>query len=228
MAKQDAPQPKENEFVDGGLDDFLAADINTEDRAFGSQFALLQWINGTPQGKAAGGDSIMHTGGWFMSANQNIEPPPGFEPFTLMTADGEEVIGFAKKDLTFSPIRQRRCWLSDPGENRLMQRFAQADYESAAEFGKVRGVTHIVAGIEGVDEPVLLSFRGLTSRAVLGQGRDRGIIPRFSQTVCGAAKRIARVLWNDPATGVMRHADAGYGIALDCAREQGLDLPGIL
>jgi urocanate hydratase len=43
-----------------------------------------------------------------------------------------------------------------------------------------------------------------------------------------AARRIERVLWNDPATGVMRHADAGYDIALDCAREKGLDLPGIL
>jgi len=43
-----------------------------------------------------------------------------------------------------------------------------------------------------------------------------------------AARRLARVLWNDPATGVMRHADAGYDIALLCAREQGLDLPGIL
>ncbi len=40
-----------------------------------------------------------------------------------------------------------------------------------------------------------------------------------------AARRLARVLWNDPATGVMRHADAGYGIAIDCAREKGLDLP---
>ncbi len=43
-----------------------------------------------------------------------------------------------------------------------------------------------------------------------------------------ADQRIARVLWNDPGTGVMRHADAGYGIALDCARDKGLDLPGIL
>ncbi|HEY5047491.1 MAG TPA: urocanate hydratase [Rhizomicrobium sp.] len=43
-----------------------------------------------------------------------------------------------------------------------------------------------------------------------------------------AARRIARVLWNDPASGVMRHADAGYEIALDCAREHNLDLPGIL
>jgi urocanate hydratase len=43
-----------------------------------------------------------------------------------------------------------------------------------------------------------------------------------------AAKRLERVLWNDPATGVMRHADAGYDIAIDCAKEQGLNLPGIL
>jgi len=40
-----------------------------------------------------------------------------------------------------------------------------------------------------------------------------------------AARRIARVLWNDPASGVMRHADAGYDAAVDCARENGLDLP---
>src|SRR5690606_10260758 len=40
-----------------------------------------------------------------------------------------------------------------------------------------------------------------------------------------AGTRIARVLWHDPATGVMRHADAGYGIAKDCAREMGLNLP---
>jgi len=42
-----------------------------------------------------------------------------------------------------------------------------------------------------------------------------------------ADARIARVLTNDPATGVMRHADAGYEIAIDCAREQGLNLPMI-
>ncbi|QNP39988.1 urocanate hydratase [Lysobacter solisilvae (ex Woo and Kim 2020)] len=40
-----------------------------------------------------------------------------------------------------------------------------------------------------------------------------------------ADKRIARVLWNDPGTGVMRHADAGYDIARQCAKEQGLKLP---
>ncbi|MGE3677550.1 MAG: urocanate hydratase [Burkholderiales bacterium] len=40
-----------------------------------------------------------------------------------------------------------------------------------------------------------------------------------------AARRIERVLWNDPATGVMRHADAGYDEAIACARKHGLDLP---
>ncbi|WP_413207523.1 urocanate hydratase [Rhodospirillum sp. A1_3_36] len=43
-----------------------------------------------------------------------------------------------------------------------------------------------------------------------------------------AAKRLERVLWNDPATGVMRHADAGYETALNTARDKGLTLPGIL
>ncbi|WP_417623852.1 urocanate hydratase [Paremcibacter congregatus] len=42
-----------------------------------------------------------------------------------------------------------------------------------------------------------------------------------------AAQKLGRVLWNDPGTGVMRHADAGYDIAIDCAREKGLKLPMI-
>ena len=40
-----------------------------------------------------------------------------------------------------------------------------------------------------------------------------------------AARRLERVLWNDPASGVMRHADAGYDIAIECARENDLNLP---
>ena len=43
-----------------------------------------------------------------------------------------------------------------------------------------------------------------------------------------AARRIGRVLWNDPASGVMRHADAGYPSAIECAREHRLNLPAIL
>jgi urocanate hydratase len=42
-----------------------------------------------------------------------------------------------------------------------------------------------------------------------------------------AARRIARVLWNDPASGVMRHADAGYEDAIACAKERALDLPSL-
>jgi urocanate hydratase len=42
-----------------------------------------------------------------------------------------------------------------------------------------------------------------------------------------AAVRLERVLWNDPATGVMRHADAGYEIAKEAAREHGLNLPSL-
>ena len=42
-----------------------------------------------------------------------------------------------------------------------------------------------------------------------------------------AKRRLKRVLWNDPASGVMRHADAGYQEAIDCAQEQGLNLPSI-
>jgi urocanate hydratase len=43
----------------------------------------------------------------------------------------------------------------------------------------------------------------------------------------GQARRLERVLWNDPASGVMRHADAGYDEAIACAREFGLDLPSL-
>jgi urocanate hydratase len=43
-----------------------------------------------------------------------------------------------------------------------------------------------------------------------------------------AAKRLKRVLWNEPATGVMRYTDAGYEDAIDCANAKGLNLPTIL
>jgi urocanate hydratase len=42
-----------------------------------------------------------------------------------------------------------------------------------------------------------------------------------------ASRRIERVLWNDPASGVMRHADAGYESAIACAHANGLDLPSL-
>ncbi len=58
----------------------------------------------------------------------------------------------------------------------------------------------------------------------MGYSQHAGVVIVCDGTV-EADKRLARVLWNDPGTGVMRHADAGYEIAIACAKEQGLKLP---
>ncbi len=58
----------------------------------------------------------------------------------------------------------------------------------------------------------------------MGYSQHSGVVIVCDGTEA-ASKRIARVLWNDPGTGVMRHADAGYEEAIQCAREQHLDLP---
>ncbi|MEF2148306.1 urocanate hydratase [Luteimonas sp. FXH3W] len=60
----------------------------------------------------------------------------------------------------------------------------------------------------------------------MGYSQHSGVVIVCDGTEA-ADRRIERVLWNDPGTGVMRHADAGYEIAQDCAREMGLDLPMI-
>jgi urocanate hydratase len=63
-----------------------------------------------------------------------------------------------------------------------------------------------------------------------GGGVGMGFSQHSGVVICcdgseAADRRIERVLVNDPATGVMRHADAGYDIAVQCAKEKGLDLP---
>ena len=58
----------------------------------------------------------------------------------------------------------------------------------------------------------------------MGYSQHSGVII-VADGFADADKRLARVLWNDPGTGVMRHADAGYEIAKQCVREQGLTLP---
>lgn len=58
----------------------------------------------------------------------------------------------------------------------------------------------------------------------MGYSQHSGVVIVCDGTEA-AARRIERVLWNDPGTGVMRHADAGYDIAVACAKEQGLQLP---
>jgi urocanate hydratase len=60
----------------------------------------------------------------------------------------------------------------------------------------------------------------------MGYSQHAGVVIVCDGTPA-AARRIGRVLWNDPATGVMRHADAGYDIAVQCATQQVLDLPMI-
>ncbi len=60
----------------------------------------------------------------------------------------------------------------------------------------------------------------------MGYSQHSGVVIVCDGTEA-ASKRIARVLWNDPGTGVMRHADAGYEDAIECAREQKLDLPAL-
>ena len=60
----------------------------------------------------------------------------------------------------------------------------------------------------------------------MGYSQHSGVVIVCDGTA-DADRRIARVLWNDPGTGVMRHADAGYPDAIACAKEQGLNLPMI-
>jgi urocanate hydratase len=65
-----------------------------------------------------------------------------------------------------------------------------------------------------------------------GGGVGMGFSQHSGMVICAdgsreAGAKLRNVLWNDPATGVMRHADAGYPIAKDCAREFNLDLPSL-
>jgi urocanate hydratase len=61
----------------------------------------------------------------------------------------------------------------------------------------------------------------------MGYSQHAGVVTVADGTAA-AAKRLARVLWNDLASGIMRRADAGYEDAIACAQAHGLDLPGIL
>lgn len=183
----------ENLDPEGFEDGFLGAIVEVEDRAFGPQFPTAQWVNGSAKNKRQGG--IAYTGGVFISADQGINKDKlaaaGFEAYSLVTNDGTEVPGFAATELEISPIRYRRCW-QVVTEGQLPRRFGWDEYDAAQEEGKPRGVAHILVAVKGLDEPLLLSFRGMTARKVMGQGKERGIIPTYSQKVLGAAKKIAK------------------------------------
>ena len=77
--------------------------------------------------------------------------------------------------------------------------------------------TLVEAGVEDTDLLIAVTQSDETNLAACKVGKMLFNVPT----------RIARVLWNDPGTGVMRHADAGYEEAIACAKEQKLDLPSL-
>jgi len=166
--------------------------IEAEDPAMGAIYPVVQWVNGDPQQKRAGG--IAYTGGFFISAEQGLQPP-GFEPYTLVTREAVEVAGFASQNITGTPIRYRRSWLAKADEKSLARRYPWNGYEAAKKFdGKKspRGRGQILWLFEGSDEPVVLTFSGMAAARIFSQGRERGALPTFDQNVVKQATRIAR------------------------------------
>lgn len=184
------------ETINQNAEDMLFLDIGdiveAEDPGMGATFPVIQWDNGDPAQKRAGG--IGYTGGWFISAEQGIQPP-GFEPYSFVTSEGQEIQGFSARNVTGTIIRYRRSWLSQPSEKGLARRFPWGGFEAAkksAYDGKPRGRAQILFAIDGMDEPVVLTLSGMAAAAMLSQGKDRGVIPNFKQVVANQATMIAR------------------------------------
>ena len=163
-------------------------------------------------------------------------------------------LDMARERIAFQGLPARICWVGLGQRNRLGLAFNEMVRTGELKAPVVIGRDHLDSGSvaspnreteamrDGSDAvsdwPLLNALLNCASGATwVSLHHGGGVGMGFSQhsgmvIVCdgtdAAAKRIERVLWNDPATGVMRHADAGYEIALDCAREHGLRLPGIL
>ena len=120
---------------------------------------------------------------------------------------------------------------------RLALEEADADYDDVARGS--RGMSAMMRMMDGSDAvsdwPLLNALLNTASGASwvslhhgggvgMGYSQHSGVVIVADGTP-EAAKRLERVLWNDPATGVMRHADAGYDIAVATAKRQGLKLP---
>jgi urocanate hydratase len=161
-------------------------------------------------------------------------------------------LGMARARISFQGLPARICWVGLGQRDRLGLAFNEM--VARGEIGPiVIGRDHLDSGSvaspnreteamqDGSDAvsdwPLLNALLNTASGATwVSLHHGGGVGMGFSQhagmvIVCDgsadAARRLRRVLWNDPATGVMRHADAGYETALDCAREHGLDLPMI-
>jgi urocanate hydratase len=163
-------------------------------------------------------------------------------------------LDMAGKKIKFQGLPARICWVGLGDRHRLGLAFNEMVASGELKAPIVIGRDHLDSGSvaspnreteamrDGSDAvsdwPLLNALLNTASGATwVSLHHGGGVGMGFSQhsgmvIVCdgtpAAAKRIERVLWNDPATGVMRHADAGYELALDVAREKGLDLPGIL
>ncbi len=163
-------------------------------------------------------------------------------------------LDMAAEKIKFQGLPARICWVGLGDRHRLGLAFNAMVASGELKAPVVIGRDHLDSGSvaspnreteamrDGSDAvsdwPLLNALLNTASGATwVSLHHGGGVGMGFSQhagmvIVCdgteAAAKRIERVLWNDPASGVMRHADAGYEDAVACAREKGLDLPGIL
>ena len=163
-------------------------------------------------------------------------------------------LDMARERISFQGLPARICWVGLGQRHRLGLAFNEMVRTGELKAPVVIGRDHLDSGSvaspnreteamkDGSDAvsdwPLLNALLNTASGATWvslhhGGGVGMGFSQHSGMVICcdgteQADKRLERVLWNDPATGVMRHADAGYDIALDCAREHGLNLPGIL
>jgi urocanate hydratase len=163
-------------------------------------------------------------------------------------------LDMARARIAFQGLPARICWVGLGDRHRLGLAFNEMVASGELKAPIVIGRDHLDSGSvaspnreteamrDGSDAvsdwPLLNALLNTASGATwvslhhgggvgMGYSQHAGMVIVADGTP-DAARRLARVLWNDPASGVMRHADAGYEVAVDCAREKGLDLPGIL
>jgi urocanate hydratase len=163
-------------------------------------------------------------------------------------------LDMARERIAFQGLPARICWIGLGDRHKAGLAFNEMVRSGELKAPVVIGRDHLDSGSvaspnreteamkDGSDAvsdwPLLNALLNCASGATWvslhhGGGVGMGYSQHSGMVICcdgtdDAARRIERVLWNDPATGVMRHADAGYDIAIDCAKEHGLRLPGIL
>ncbi len=163
-------------------------------------------------------------------------------------------LDMAREKIRFQGLPARICWVGLGDRHRLGLAFNEMVRKGELKAPIVIGRDHLDSGSvaspnreteamkDGSDAvsdwPLLNALLNCASGATwVSLHHGGGVGMGFSQhagmvIVCDGTEdadaRLARVLWNDPASGVMRHADAGYDIAIACAREHNLNLPGIL